>query len=353
MDMKLIVTIDVEEDNWGEFRPERYALENIRHIPELQRLFDDYAVRPTYLINYPVANDSRAVEMFGRYHAEGRCEIGMHCHPWNTPPYLEPTDCYHSMLCNLPEALQFSKLKALRDAIVRNFQVNPVTFRAGRWAFGSGVARSLVQLGFQVDTSVTPYWDWSEWHGVNYQAVSPTPYRFNAEDVFTEDSCGELLQVPVTIGYLQGDFAKCHRWYQWIDNSDLCQHLHLKGLLDRMSLLNRVILSPELCNGPSMIKLAKAVERRGYPFLNLFFHSTSIIPGCSPFVQDAAQLQQFFEALRTFMEYVRDRGIESILLKDTIDWYGLPGARQQADEAARTRVAGKSAGLAANLQAGH
>ena len=59
--MKLIVTIDAEEDNWGEYWLAQYSVQNIENIPELQEIFDRFNVKPTYLVNYPVASDPRAI----------------------------------------------------------------------------------------------------------------------------------------------------------------------------------------------------------------------------------------------------------------------------------------------------
>ena len=177
--MKLVVTIDVEEDNWGEFIPVGYSLENIKKIQGLQELFDQYDIKPTYLVNYPVVTDKFSIEMFKRFLAEEKCEIGMHCHPWNTPPFEEEHSAVNSMMSNLPADLQFRKLKVLKETIVNNLGVNPVSYRAGRWAFHEGSARALVELGFKVDTSMMAYTNWSEIHGVNYADVSPEPFRFN------------------------------------------------------------------------------------------------------------------------------------------------------------------------------
>ncbi|TAK08329.1 MAG: WalW protein, partial [Candidatus Manganitrophaceae bacterium] len=59
--MKLIITIDTEEDNWGSYRSTGMTLENIKRIPVLQQLFDAYQVKPTYLITHTVATDEASV----------------------------------------------------------------------------------------------------------------------------------------------------------------------------------------------------------------------------------------------------------------------------------------------------
>src|SRR5208337_1476965 len=121
--MKLVITIDTEEDNWGVFSPTGHTLKNLDRIPVLQELFDAYNVKPTYLITYPVATDTESITLLREIEKSGRCEIGMHCHPWNTPPFEEIPGDNNSMLCNLPCDLQYKKMSSLTDAIAKNFHI--------------------------------------------------------------------------------------------------------------------------------------------------------------------------------------------------------------------------------------
>ncbi|MBJ6801409.1 polysaccharide deacetylase family protein [Geomonas propionica] len=312
--MFLVVTIDTEEDNWGQYTDRSYSLKNLLKLHELQTLFDRYGVRPTYLINYPVATDPLAIELFSHFLAKDSCEIGMHCHPWNTPPYEESLCSFNSMLCNLPEELQYRKLKTLRDAIRDNFGVTPVSFRAGRWAFGSSTARSIQKLGLKIDTSVTSYTDWGG-NGVDYSAVPPRPYRFSSENILASDDSGELLQYPASVGFLQPHFDICSRAHELLRKNPLKQ-MRLCGLLDRLRLLNKVALSPETASGKSMVNLAKRFERLGINYLNLFFHSNSLVKGLSPFNRSDADTRRFFESLEQFLHYARERGMERSVLKE-------------------------------------
>ena len=81
----LVITIDVEEDNWSISRS-NLTVENVREINRLQVLFDRYGVKPTYLLSYQVTSCDWAVNILAKILAEGKCEIGAHLHPWNTPP---------------------------------------------------------------------------------------------------------------------------------------------------------------------------------------------------------------------------------------------------------------------------
>src|SRR5215510_14611103 len=115
--MYLTVTIDTEEDNWGEFARDSFTVENISRIPRLHELFMRRGVRPTYLVSYPVVTDPKSVDILGGYRNAGQCEIGTHPHPWNTPPVVDERNQINSYMCNLPAALQNRKIQTLTDTI--------------------------------------------------------------------------------------------------------------------------------------------------------------------------------------------------------------------------------------------
>ena len=137
MDTKLILTVDTEEDNWDRYSTTDNPVKNIEKIVSLQKMFDQFGIKPTYLITYPVATNPRSITILKKILKEGKCEIGMHCHPWNTPPFEEEINDINSMLCNLSEELVHKKLTTFHQAIGENFDIVPVSFRSGRWGFSS------------------------------------------------------------------------------------------------------------------------------------------------------------------------------------------------------------------------
>lgn len=315
--MNLVITIDTEADNWGFYNKTGYSLKNLERIPRLQSLFDEFKVQPTYLITYPVATDQRSIDMFRGYLDEGKCEIGMHCHPWNTPPFDNSVKIhdFDTMLCNLPEELQFLKLETLHGTICRNLGVVPVSFRAGRWGFGSATARSLCRLGYRVDTSVTPYVSWKNYHGPDFSGLGPEPFRFEPGGRAGGCECGTLLQVPATVGFLQPNFQLCQRLMKSIE-TPVGRKFRLKGILDRLGLLNRVWLSPELADSSAMIRLARRMEKNHHACLNMVFHSTSLVAGLSPFVKTKKDEDAFFMKIRTFLQVAREAGWSSTTLAE-------------------------------------
>ncbi len=316
-DMKLIITIDTEEDNWGSYSPTGATLGNTGRIPALQELFDAFHVRPTYLVTYPVATDMRSVTILKDILDSGRCEIGTHCHPWNTPPFEEAPGERNSMLCNLPADLQYRKLGALHNAIAGSFGITPVSFRAGRWGYGTDVARNLQKLGYRIDTSITPYINWSNHCGPDFTKVSPQPFRFSSSDIRRESADGAMIEIPATIGFLQQNFALCNSILETAKRFPI-KYLRPAGILYRLRLVNKVWLSPEVTDGKTMAKLAQRMMKNNYPVINLVFHSPALKAGLTPFVKTEEDEGRFLRHIKEFLVFAKDAGIDSMTLSEIL-----------------------------------
>ncbi len=298
--MELVVTIDTEEDNWHPFAPEPQT-RNAHEIPRLQELFEEFSIRPTYLITYPMAHSTPLVEALQPYARRHLCEIGMHCHPWNTPPFSETREMRNSMLCNLPQEVVEQKLATLHSTITNVFGTAPTSFRSGRWGYGPHVGRALAKLGYKVDTSFTAFTDWSAYHGPDYSRVGPEPSSI----VFEEgDKRAALVELPATVGYLQKNFSLMTGIERLVRTKPL-KWLRLVGILDALGVMNKVVLSPELSNAKQMIALSEVMMALHYPYLNLFFHSPTLVPGLTPFVKDQSELDDFYSNLRALFSHLR------------------------------------------------
>jgi len=319
MNVKIFITIDTEEDTWGVYKKRNNPVENVHRLPLLQKLFDSYEVIPTYLVDYAVIIDKEARNILKKIHNSGKCEIGTHCHPWNTPPFEEENNNYNSMLCNLTYKLQFKKIKTLHNAISEYFGEEPICFRAGRWAFSIETALCLHELGYKVDTSISPFIVWSNINGPNFSLkANPALYRFDPDDIFAEKRAGSLLEVPPTIGFFQNNFERCASIRELIMQSSLSR-LHLLGILDRLKIINFRWLSPEISDASDMISLAKTFIQKGYPFLNMSFHSTSLLPGCSPFVSNDDEYKKLIENIEQFIKFAANNGLEFSPLSDSLE----------------------------------
>jgi hypothetical protein len=313
--MFLAITIDTEEDNWSDYHS-CPTLSNIEELPELQKLFDRYRVTPNYLISYPVATDKNSIALLRNIREDGRCEIGAHLHPWNTPPFEEEKTPRNTMLFNLDKDLQYRKLESLHAKIVENFRFEPVTFRTGRWGFDRTVAENIHKLGYEVDTSVSPYSNWEKYGGPDFSDRSPAPLRITVGNGPPAEST--ILEVPATIGFLQDDYDTCNRYLKTISGSAL-RHLRLVGILDRLNVLNKVCLSPEPDNAEKMIRLAESMKRNGHQVLNMFFHSTSLRHGLNNFTKTREEAEEMTRRIERFLEYAAASNIRPMRLSESVN----------------------------------
>ncbi len=318
MPVKVFITIDTEEDNWGQYKTD-CAVDNIAHLPALQQLFNKYGAIPTYLVNYPVATTPSSIEVLASFLNEGVCEIGTHCHPWNTPPYTEELGRQNSMMCNLPYDLLIEKMSNLREATKSSFGVTPVSFRAGRWGFSEDVARCLTELEYKIDTSISPFIDWTRSRGPNFRRASTHPYYFSPDNIFKSVPDGALLEVPPTIGFYQSNFRLCDVLQHSLKGPVVSQ-LGLLGMLDMLGLLNFHWLSPELSTGTEMVTLAKRFVKSGHKFLNMSFHSTSMLPGKSPFVQNKNDLTKFLNEIEIFLKYATENKFKFLPMAEAVNY---------------------------------
>jgi len=318
MPVTLFITIDTEEDLWAAWSRKDNPVKNIRLLPVLQDIFNRYGAIPTYLVNFPVVNNEESCGVIKMLRDNHACEIGTHIHPWNTPPFVEDINAKNTMICNLAQELIHEKIEKLHSLIKNSLGLEPKCFRAGRWAFGSNVASSILDLGYKVDTSITPFCDWTEEDGPDFSEAGPFPYRFDPSSIFLRKLSGCLLEIPPTIGFWQKNAQGCAQLRKAIQRSPLAK-LHILGVLDKLRLLNFRWLSPENTTGSDMIQLASRLVRRGHKCLNMSFHSPSLLPGKTPFVKDEYELKAILKHIEIFLEFAVDAGFAFAPLTSALD----------------------------------
>ena len=313
--MKLAITIDTEEDNWLPYSPSGYQTKNSKRIPRLQELFDEFGTRPTYLVTYRMARCPTTSAILRAIRERGACEIGAHCHPWSQPPHEETPDIFNSMLCNLPPRLQARKIRTLHEAIQNELGYNPRSFRSGRWGYSPAVAETLLELGYEVDTSVVAHTDWNSCFGPDFSMIPPVPFRFDPPDIYQPVERGALLEIPASVEFLQRHSKECNAVFEGIRRSPL-RHLALLGLLDKLRMLNKVALTPELSTAHLMVRLIGSMRSKGYRVATMWFHSSTLMPGLTPYVRSEEDAERFLGRIRSFLSGMRDQGIEAMTLSD-------------------------------------
>lgn len=298
----LVVTIDTEEDNWGQHRS-GITCDNIKAIPKLQEIFDSHGVLPTYLVTYQVCRQKEATDILSSIRERGKCEIGAHLHPWNTPPETESFTERNSMLKNLPAELQLAKLRSLSTKIEEEFGISPQSFRAGRWGLGPETVDALIECGYTVDTSVTPTISWAnDGDGPVYEETLKNPYYLHP--TVRKKTEKALLEIPATIGYNRWPFEFWNNIFK-IAQSKWLRPFRLTGILNRTSILRKIWMSPEGMSVEDMISLADILIKHDRQVINLSFHSNTLLAGKTPFVKTAEDADNFLRRIDQFLHYLR------------------------------------------------
>ncbi|HMC55218.1 MAG TPA: oligosaccharide flippase family protein [Gemmatimonadaceae bacterium] len=313
--MRLIVSIDTEEDNWIPARS-GITTRNIQALPALERRFERMGVRSTYFTTYQVALDPSSAGVMREIANSGRAEIGGHLHPWNTPPLLPRME---TMLLNIEPELQVKKIELLTRQLEESVGVSPRSFRAGRFGFGASTARALIETGFKIDSSVTPFMSWVDYdRGPSHVGAPLDIYRISGrQDVRIPDD-GPLVEVPLSSGY-NGWHPRIWPLIHRGLNHPVSRFLHLGGIAARTQIARLVILSPEIHDHRDLVGLARALVRGGLPFLHVFWHSPSMTPGLSPFCATPQHVDRLFARFDRFIDTMsRDVTLQPVTISEML-----------------------------------
>lgn len=299
------VVIDTEEDfDWADpVEGTQADTSHLRHIPELQAVFAAFGAIPAYMVTHRVLEDAEAVTILRREAEAGRCTLGLHLHPWVTPPLQGTRDPRLSFAGNLPPALEAVKLRTLADRFAAAFGFSARTYRAGRYGFGPSTETVLEELGITVDTSVAPRSDFSAEGGPDYTGFDFTPFWFGRSR--------RILELPLCRAIVGHAGRRAAALYRATGPGVPL------SLMTRLRLAERMTLSPEGHDAPTMIRLVRRITARGQHVLPISFHSSSIWPGGNPYVTTPAELRAFYDRLSAVLAHLRDRlGASFIALDD-------------------------------------
>jgi hypothetical protein len=292
----LHAVIDTEEQfDWSHsFSRNSVGVEHMHFIGRVQEIFDQYGIVPVYVVDYPVASKPEGYLPLREIHSTGRCVIGAHLHPWVTPPFQETVSRRNSFPGNLPLALETAKLETLSECIYGNLGIRPTIYKAGRYGIGPNTFDIIENLGFQIDVSVCPHVDYSDEEGPDFTFHTSWPYWFGKKR--------RLLELPKNVGYV-GRLRKRGVHLHRMAKRPIFEKAHLPGILARSGMLNKVWLSPEGYTVAEQIELVRSLYRDGLRIFSWAFHSPSVEPGNTPYVQSCEDLDRFLSGIRQFFDF--------------------------------------------------
>lgn len=303
----LVVTIDTEVDkdsSWNISNPVRFTSITQGIGDTFSPLFDKYRVKPSYLLSPEVIENDACVRVLQSLGP--RAELGTHLHP----ELIEPQrSLFPGNMAGRPARaiqMQYSpeveekKLTNLTELFRGAFGYSPLVFRAGRYGLSSDTLAILAKLGYRVDSSVTPGLRWAYDEGlIDYRHWSPTPR-------FVQTKHGAILEAPISIipGHGWSSFLQTLPPFVWRAGGRLLQRL------GSFRWLRPTWAAPS--------DLVHFVQASMEPVLVLMMHSMEIIPGASPCVREASDVQRLLSAMEELFVYWRDLGHEFCGLADLV-----------------------------------
>ena len=297
------MTIDTEEDGaWdGKYpRHDECTVKNVAYLQSFQNFCNRLGVLPTYLIDFPVANNKESISVLKSFSDQKNCEIGSHVHSWCNPPYEAENNIRNTFLNNLPQDLQLKKLKVLTEAIEDNFSIKPVSYRAGRYGFDASSIPVLEELEYKVDTSIVPFRNVKNVDEPSFGKVQLEPFFLDYKDISHEGN-SSILEIPITVEFTRRIPGFLKSIYP--DFPDIGFRRLLRKFFD----VDLIWLRPSYASLNQMIKLVDSVIASQNTVLNMMFHSSELMPGGSPYNETPEDVSNFLLKIETLIQYISNK----------------------------------------------
>lgn len=300
----VLITIDTECDHdprWIRSSPLAFS-SVLEGIPErLQPCMRMVGAVPTYLLTVEVMENPACVAILRAL--QGPHELGTHLHA----AFVEPEKKFFDyagidspdVQCFCSPAVERKKLENLTALFRSSFGYAPRTFRAGRFGAGAETISSLENLGYLVDTSVTPHILWEHAEGdVDFRPAAEQPYFPSLADICAPQAERGILEIPVSIGKT---WTGRTRWFRpWFSSVREMKRV-AAGHLSRHRHKEIVVL-------------------------NMMFHSMEVVPKASPYPQSESDVQRYLDDMLAVLTWCKEEGMEFATPTQVAMAYGLPAA---------------------------
>ena len=304
-DIIFILSIDTEEEwDWsGDFPHENFSVENIHEIPAFQLFCQEVGIKPTYFVDYAVANNPIAANTLSQLNSDF-CEIGSHLHPWVNPPFFNDTSEKATHVVNLPIEQVQQKLLLLNQKIIETLGHTPKSFRTGRWGINGDILNLLHQENFSVDSSIYPFYSNNYFSCENAPIFPYWPDSLNTNKQ-TDKNKQPILEIPVTVGFNRTSYYLGQKIHKFFEKRPFTW-LRLNGLLWHSKILRKLYLSPELCTAKDMITLIETCIKKDQTILHMYLHSSSLIENVTGLTSYSNARETISHKISTVIAYLKN-----------------------------------------------
>lgn len=299
-ELVFILTIDTEEEwDWdGPFPEKDFSVKNLERVPAFQDFCNNNGIRPSYFVDYAAAKGAAENNTFTQAIKDNTCELGAHLHPWANPPFFAKPSEENSHVVNLPIEQVESKLDTLVNVFVDELEYQPSSFRTGRWGISSDIMKLLWSRGFNVDSSVYPYYSNEFFH---CQGSPIGAYWPDSQDVLKAGAQRNIMEIQASVGFNRKAFSVCNKIHDAAESSPL-KYLKIVSLLWHTHLLRKIYMSPEVMQPRDMVALAHQTHNNGAHYINMFFHSSNLIANGTGFFDVADPFNEICTRVSTVID---------------------------------------------------
>ena len=308
-----IITIDTEGDNLWDYRlEETITTKNAYFIPRFQALCEKYNFKPVYLVNYEMAQDEYFIDFAKNILQSRNCEIGIHLHAWNNPPYYELRQGSNAYglpyLIEYPKNVMEDKFNFLYELLKTKFNTDIVSHRSGRWAMNQDYFDILIDHNIKIDCSITPHVSWKNAKGLSPNSKGSDYIKSSEVPFIVKHNSKEqtLMEIPVTIRKFR-HFAV-----------DIPRLMHPKYFISTiMNIINGkpIWLRPKGNNLSEMLSLINFLQKSESSYLMFMLHSSELMPGGSPTFKTAESVETLYDHLNRIFNLV-SKNFQGITLND-------------------------------------
>jgi len=150
-------------------------------------------------------------------------------------------------------------------------------------------------------------------YGPNFIGLPTQPYWFDVQG-------SKILELPNSRGY-DGFLARWGSYlYPKLAGAAGFRSL-MAGVLVKTGLLERIPLTPEGIRAEDHMRMVRRMSAVGYNYFNYAYHSSSLMVGGAPYVNNDRDLQIFLEDMDIFFDFfINELGGEH---KTPLDMYKL------------------------------
>lgn len=220
------------------------------------------------------------------------------------------------LMLELDDDILYKKLNNLHNILLKNFNVEPKSHRAGRWGIGFRTLQWLEDKGYLCDSSVVPivnpFKTIPEFYKLGKErSRSPNhPYFPSKDNIIksSKENSYKVLEVPLT-GIYGNRFLNNYYFKGKTYLKKLFGYLHIKNYTN-MSF--RPSISVDI---PTFGKITRELFEKGPAVINFMFHSNELRVGCSPYSESDKKTKLIWEKIEIVLKLSKEYNINSMTLK--------------------------------------